>query len=47
MYNIMESKQGARSWMDFTKDLENKAHILSFDTMHYKHAEAVKDATIF
>ena len=33
--------------MDFIKDLENKAHILCFDTIPYKHAEAVKDAAIF
>ena len=33
--------------MDYIKDLESKAHILSFDTIPYKHAEAVKDVAIF
>ena len=47
MHKLMETKQGDRPWMDFIKDLENKAHILSFDTIPYKHAEAVKDAAIF
>ena len=47
MHKLMETKQGDRPWMDFIKDLENKAHILSFDTIPYKNAEAVKDAAIF
>ena len=43
----MESKQEGRPWIDFIKDLENKGHMLSFDTIPYKHAETVKDAAIF
>ena len=44
MHKLIETKQGDRRLMNFIKDLENKAHILPFDTIPYKHAEAVKDA---
>ena len=33
--------------MDFIKDLEDTAHILTFDTQVYKQNDVVKDAAIF
>ena len=47
MHQLMKSQQGERKWMDFVKDLEDKAHILNFDTVPYKQNDAVKDAAIF
>jgi hypothetical protein len=47
MHQLLTTKQGDRTWMDFIKDLEDKAHILAFDTQAYKQNDAVKDAAIF
>ena len=47
MHTLLSTKQGSRDWKDFIKDLEDKAHILDFDTTPYRHEDAVKDAAIF
>ena len=47
MHDLLNTQQGDRGWMDFIKDLENKAHILNFDSQPYKHKDIVKDAAIF
>ena len=43
MHQLLTTKQGERNWMEFIKDLEDKAHILNFDVQPYKQNEAVKD----
>ena len=47
MHQLLTSKQGEREWMNFIKDLEDKAHVLNFNTVPYKQDDAVKDAAIF
>ena len=47
MYQLLTTKQGERSWMDFIKDLEGKAHILDLDHQPYRQDAMVKDAAIF
>ena len=47
MHQLFTSKQGDTDWMNFIKDLEDKAHILNFNTAPYKQDDAVKDAAIF
>ena len=47
MHQLMSCTQGDRSWMEFIKDLEEKARILDFDTRPYRNADAVRDAAIF
>ena len=47
MHQLFSTKQGDRSWMDFIKVLEDKAHILGFATTPYTESDAVKDAAIF
>lgn len=47
MHQLLTTKQGNRKWMDFIKDLEDKAHILNFNSKPYKQDDAVKDAAIF
>ena len=47
MYQLFTTKQGDRNWMDFIKVLEDKAHILNFETTPYTQDDAVKDAAIF
>ena len=46
MHKLLTSKQGDREWMNFIKDLEDKAHVLNFNTVPYKQDDAVKDAAI-
>ena len=46
MHKLIEAKQEERPWMQLIKNIENKAHILSFITIPYKQAEAVKDAAL-
>ena len=46
MHKLIETKLKERPWMHLIKNLENKAHILSFITIPYKQAEAVKDAAL-
>ena len=46
MHQLLTSKQGERDWMNFIKDLEDKAHVLNFNTVPYKQDTAVKDAAI-
>ena len=47
MHNLLTTKQGSRSWMEFIKDLEDKAYLLDFDNKPYRQEDAVKDAAIF
>ena len=47
MHNLLNTKQGSRSWMEFIKDLEDKAYLLDFVNHPYKQVDAVKDAAIF
>ena len=47
MHQLMTTDQGDRNWMDFIKDLEDKAHILDFNSNPYQENDAVKDAAIF
>ena len=47
MHNLLTTKQGSRSWMEFIKELEDKAYLLDFDNKPYLHEDAVKDAAIF
>lgn len=47
VYQLLTTKQGDCTWMNFIKDLEDKAHTLDFDTQPYKQDDAVKDAAIF
>ncbi len=47
MHQLITCTQGDRSWMEFIKDLEEKARILDFDTRPYRNADAVRDAAIF
>lgn len=47
MHNLLNTKQGCKSWMEFVKELEDKAYLLDFDNQPYKQSDAVKDAAIF
>ena len=47
MYDLLTTKQGSRSWLDFIHELENKAKILDFANNPYTTDDAVKDAAIF
>ena len=47
MYQLFNTKQGERNWMDYVKVLEDKAHILDFNNTRYTHNDAVKHAAIF
>ena len=46
MHELMTTKQGNRTWLEFYTDLETKAQNLDFDTTRYTHKDAVKDALI-
>ena len=47
MHQLLTTKQGEHSWMDFIKDLEGKAHILDLNHQPYRQDAMVKDAAIF
>ena len=47
MHQLLTTKQGDCSWMNFKKDLEDKTHVLDFNQQPYKHNDVVKDAAIF
>ena len=36
MYNLLNTKQGSKIWMEFVNDLEDKAYLLDFDNHPYK-----------
>ena len=36
MHNLLTTKQGSRSWMEFIKDLEDKAYLLDIDNKPYR-----------
>ena len=47
MHNLLNTKQGSKTWMEFIKELEDKAYLLDFDNKPYKRSKAFKDAAIF
>ena len=47
MYQLHNTKQGERKWMDFIKDLEDKARILDFATTPYTIEMAIRDAAVY
>ena len=47
MYQLKNTKQGDRSWMDYIKILEDKAHILNLNVIPYTEDDAVKDAAVY
>ncbi len=47
MFQLFNTKQGDRTWMNYIKLLDDKAHILDFNNRPYLHEDAVKDAAIF
>ena len=47
MHNLLNTKQGSKPWMQFLKELEDKAYLLDFDNHPYKQSDAIKDAAIF
>ena len=46
MHDLLNTKQGSRSWMDYIHELEKKAKILDFAKRPYTTDEAIKDAAI-
>ena len=36
MHNLLTTRQGSRSWMEFIKDVEDKAYFLDFDNKPYR-----------
>ena len=46
MHDLLNTKQGTRSWMDYIHELEKKAKILDFTRKPYTTDEAIKDAAI-
>ena len=42
MYNLLNTKQGSKTWMNFVKELEDKAYLLDFDNQPYKQSDAEK-----
>ena len=46
MHELINTKQGNRTWLEFYSDIETKAQNLEFDTVPYTHKDAVKDALI-
>ena len=46
MHELLTTKQGNRPWLDFYKDIEEKAQNMSLNSTPYTHADAVKDALI-
>lgn len=46
MHELLTTKQGSRTWLEFYSDVEAKAQNLEFDTKPYTHKTAVKDALI-
>ena len=46
MHDLLSTKQGSKSWMDYIHDLEKKAKVLDFAKKPYTTDEAVKDAAI-
>ena len=46
MHDLLNTKQGTRSWMDYIHELEKKAKILDFTKKPYTADEAIKDAAI-
>ena len=46
MYDLLNTKQGTRSWMEYIHELEKKAKILDFEKKPYTTDEAIKDAAI-
>ena len=47
MYDLLTTKQGSRSWLDFVHELEKKVKILNFEKQPYGTNDAIKDAAIF
>ena len=47
MHNLLNTKQEGKTWMEFVKELEDKAYLLDFDNQPYKRSDVVKDAAIF
>ena len=46
MHDLLNTKQGTRSWMDYIHELEKKAKVLDFARKPYTTEEAIKDAAI-
>ena len=47
MHDLLNTKQGSKPWMQFLKELEDKAYLLDFDNHPYKQSDVIKDAAIF